>query len=735
MIRIYFLAFIFCISRIEAQSFHQAMVQAQINSEEQFNAFTGGLNNPQFWHADLNIDGIKDLIVFDREGNKILPFIHSNNTWLYAPKYAINFPEIQNWVVFYDYNKDGIEDFFTTNYDSLRVWKGYIDNDQLKFQLQIRDLLYQGNSGLLNIYISAVDIPAITDVDNDHDADILTFNIAGGYVEFFKNLSQENGYNNDSLIFIKQDRCWGKFYEGGLHLTNNLNITCPSLRDDEVLSNRHSGSTLLALDMDNDNDKELMLGDISFSNINMMYNGGTPTDAFITNQDTLFPSNTLPVNIYSFPAAFSIDADFDGINDLIVAPNARSLSINKNVVWFYKNVRTNENPKFEFQQNDYLVNKMIDFGTSAFPTVFDYNADGLMDIVVGNFGYQQGAGNFVSRIALLQNIGTAQSPKFALIDDNYLGLQSENFRSISPTFGDIDNDGDKDLIFGTDDGIIHFIPNVAGAGNTAVFGTRQSFYFNIDIGQVAAPQLFDIDNDSDLDLIIGERNGNVNFYRNNGNINSPNFTNTIDGITGENLPEDISIGNVNTTMVNYSTSFSHPYFYKENNVIKLLVGTELGGIWQYDNIEGNLATSFNKTTEKFENINEGFFTAPLAYDFDGDGLHELLVGNRRGGLAFYSRTLPTYNDVLSSINNNVKVEKFNVSIFPNPNNGTFNILFVEPNKYSIALYNSIGEIVHSYSNINQKIYKLDENKLSKGMYWLKIVNENNETIFRKIIIN
>ena len=36
------------------------------------------------------------------------------------------------------------------------------------------------------LYVSRVDIPAITDVDNDGDLDILTFQSLGGYIEFQK---------------------------------------------------------------------------------------------------------------------------------------------------------------------------------------------------------------------------------------------------------------------------------------------------------------------------------------------------------------------------------------------------------------------------------------------------------------------------------------------------------------------------------------------------------------------
>jgi len=36
--------------------------------------WAGGLNNPQFSNADLDHDGLQDLVVFDRTGNKLLTF-------------------------------------------------------------------------------------------------------------------------------------------------------------------------------------------------------------------------------------------------------------------------------------------------------------------------------------------------------------------------------------------------------------------------------------------------------------------------------------------------------------------------------------------------------------------------------------------------------------------------------------------------------------------------------------
>ena len=145
----------------------------------------------------------------------------------------------------------------------------------------------------------------------------------------------------DSLQFVLEDRCWGRFFESGISLEIDLS-TDPSVcsagfvtstpRSSEV----HSGSTVTTIDMDNDGDKEVILGDISFTNLNMLSNGGDASQAFMTAQDITFPRNTTPVDIPLFPAAYILDINNDGLKDLITAPNlGNDIGETANVGWYY----------------------------------------------------------------------------------------------------------------------------------------------------------------------------------------------------------------------------------------------------------------------------------------------------------------------------------------------------------------------------------------------------------------
>ena len=190
------------------------------------------------------------------------------------------------------------------------------------------------------------------------------------------------------------------------------------------------------------------------------------------NQNNNYPSNTEAVNLPIFPAAYLLDLDFDGKKDMIVSPASTNYIENYAVNWFYKNIGTNAVPVYQIQQKDFLVNDMIDLGTGANPTLVDVNGDGLLDLVVGNGSLFVPPSGHDSRLFLFQNVGTASTPIFRLVDDNWLNfkaLSSGDNYNFSPTFGDIDGDGDLDLLVGEESGTVFFVENKAGPTDLSIW--------------------------------------------------------------------------------------------------------------------------------------------------------------------------------------------------------------------------------------------------------------------------
>jgi len=219
----------------------------------------GGLNNPQFSAADLNKDGIEDLFVFDRKDNKVLTFLNGGtaNTidYTYAPEFQANFPDLDAWALLKDYNCDAVPDLFTSEDNWVRVFDGYYNTeDELSFEFVYDTLFYNDpydqQFPVSYLSIVPVDIPAIEDINNDGDIDILTFNLSGGYLEYFENQSQELGLGCDTMIFEIVSPCFGEFYESGIQQSVDLD-SCGVSLDSMVVSGfaersgMHPGSTTL----------------------------------------------------------------------------------------------------------------------------------------------------------------------------------------------------------------------------------------------------------------------------------------------------------------------------------------------------------------------------------------------------------------------------------------------------------------------------------------------------------
>jgi len=722
---------------LNAQSFERLYPEFIQNGTTLKEATVGGLSSPQFSEVDLNNDGIQDLYIYDKIGGLSLTYLNGGTPnqvdYRYAPEYETNFPDLVEWVLLRDYNGDGIQDVFayssTPGIPGVEVYTGFYDStNKIAFRQnnlvggQFNIIYYPGSSGNNNLYVSSVDYPAIDDIDGDGDLDIVTFNVAGGIVELYENQSIERGFGKDSLHYLLTDRCWGKFFESGINkevdLSSNPDECVLNFRPSEPRSGVHAGSTLLTLDMDNDGDKEVILGDISFTNLNLVVNGGTPENAFMTSQDVDFPSTNVPTDIPLFPAAFYLDVNNDGIKDLLTTPNlGNDIGETYQVAWFYENTGTNENPVFELRQKDLFTEDMIDYGTGAQPVFVDYNQDGLQDLVVGNKSFFVPGGNRNARVYLYENIGTATTPKYELKNDDLFGLNvfSQNAWRFTPTFGDLDGDGDLDALIGEEFGNLFYAENTAGEGQPFQFSAATFGYQNIDVGQSSRPQIIDMNRDGLPDLVIGERNGNLNYFENTGTTTTPIFSED---------PTNNFFGKVDAREINQVTGYTAPTVLEMDGNYQLLVGNETGKVLMYDNIEGNLDGTFTRINENLGNVKVGGQIHPTFADIDKDGFLEMAIGNFRGGLTFFKTNL---KEQLTNIENITNLSSF--TILPNPVDQILTLqLDDEVKPTQIRIFNTLGQLV-----VNQLFIKeLMVADLTKGIYVIELTT-NEGTIATKFI--
>ena len=90
----------------------------------------------------------------------------------------------------------------------------------------------------------------------------------------------------------------------------------------------------------------------------------------------------------------------------------------------------------------------------------------------------------------------------------------------------------------------------------------------------------------------------------------------------------------------------------------------------------------------------------------------------------------------SSLQANLSVNEVidnNIIIYPNPANSVINITSNNSDIHSFDLYNAIGELMLTKSELNSKTITINRNELKSGIYISKITDENGNSVVRNII--
>lgn len=332
------------------------------------NPWAGGINSVQFFPIDLDGDAREDLVVFDRSAQHLKTFLrNASGGFTYAPSFQNRFPLIENWMSLLDYDGDGDKDLFTSTPGGIQVYPNVGNN----FPKSLGTLKSTGLNGLINIYVSATDIPAISDIDGDGDLDVLAFESAGHFITYYE--------NTGDLKYVTKSQNWGNFY-----LNDCQDITF-GVVPESVLSTQstaavqHAGSTLALWDPDKNGIYDLIVGHVNCSSFLFMKNEGTRAKPKFRNADYNFPAGA-PHTVPSLASGSPIDLDGDGALDLIASSHLPDLNQALETASYYRS----ENGALVLKTKAFLQEEMIDVGDNASPVFFDVEGDGDLDLLIGS---------------------------------------------------------------------------------------------------------------------------------------------------------------------------------------------------------------------------------------------------------------------------------------------------------------------------------------------------------------
>ena len=687
-----------------AQEFKRSLngIPVRDSSGPLTNIFSGGHNNIEHQFVDIDGDGDLDLLYLDSDKSYGW---YKNIGDRFNPEYILSFDTIpglkfSDWFFLVDIDNDNDLDIFTGGAPALIQFRrntGTVNNPF--FELQIDTLHDNLNNPIFSEFGCN---PVFADIDADGDYDLLSGSSVGK-VTYFENIGNNQNFNYKFIT---------NFWQNILIIGGVLKPTL------------HGASSLDFADIDADGDYDLFWGDFFGRSIYFIQNNGTATTAVM---DTPYTFSTYPQNAdsvwtsgFNMPRLVDIDSDndFDLFVSVLYDPTVPQS------LMFYRNQGNNINPDFHLENNNFL--KTLDVGGKSSPVFVDIDADGDFDLFMGSEKFSGGSLHF------FENTGTNKNPSFLLVDSVYFGIEGD--LTITPSFGDLDGDGDYDLIIGEFLGRFSYYENT---GNSTfpdfhlVEELKDTSGNFINIGNYARPLLIDVDNDGDLDLVTGGFNGQIRLYRNIGTANNYIFARDTSYFSS------LDVGDNSVPfLIDYDDDGDYDLFTGSDSVS---VGN-IGNIFYYRNDGNNINPVWVLINPRFLNTTFGGYNVPFFVDIDNDTDMDLFIGNVKGGIYYFENKL-----ISSAETETQQPETFNLECYPNPFNSSVNLLINinRTEEVTISIYNILGERVTQFYNGNLKLGKnkftwdgknSSNNNLPSGIYFVVVKTFDNLKSIKLILL-
>lgn len=495
-------------------------------------------------------------------------------------------------------------------------------------------------------------------------------------------------------------------------------------------------------DVDNDGDLDLVVGFSEDGNVKVYYNTGNDSVAVFIEGSSLLLGD---VGLYAYPVF--CDPDNDGDYDILCGRDGYGF-------YYYKNNGSVASPNW--QRNDALFSGIGNDTYFNSPVIADLNGDGKPDLIYGN-----GSGPLI----YYTNSGTVTSPAWTKNTALFGGVLDVGGAS-SPVFIDLDNDGDLDLLTGTQMGDIKYYENIGTASGPAWKSTPGS-YAKLKHSIYGAASFGDANGDGRLDALVGDLSGNIYYHENSASgFSSSNYL-TIAALGGWATPRfidldrdgdlDIVAGNEDGYLFYYENlgTPTAPLWSEINNFFNgidfgynsvpafadidfdgdydLFVGLLTRKVRYFENHDGNWV----EDTSMVSGITGGQNTTPALADLDGDGDMDLVLGNYDGTFSYYENT----RDVVAVGEKPYLPENYTLYAYPNPFNPQTLLHFEIPvaGEVNISLYDLNGRhlrsLLQSYHEAGSHTLRLRATAdMPSGVYLIRLNVDGKMAAGNKVLL-
>ena len=574
--------------------------------------FLGGFNVPRPQLVDIDGDGDQDLFVQERN-DRLLFF--ERETTSQGDRYEWR-PErfrdlsVGEWYRFADVDGDGDADLLAEEpFSYVRLYRNTGSSVGPRFEL-VADTLRDSAGD--PIFSDRQNIPNAADLDCDGRLDLLIGRLAGTvtrYEAMGLTLSREEGFQHITdrfegieILGSPDALPGGDSPAGPVGVLDTPSGSRPTMR--------HGANTIALADIDGDGDLDLFWGDFFEAGLLFIENVGTCAQPNFRREAVPFPP-TDPLRTSGYNAATFGDLDGDGDLDLLVG--VLGGAYNPNTSTAENLLHLSQTPAgFRLETGQFI--SQIDVGSESVPSLVDLDADGDLDLLLANRIDPDDP--TTSRVLRFDNVGSPTRPAFQARGPLDIGGAYHNV----PAFGDLDDDGDLDIVLGTWLPELQYIQN-AGTATEPDFRLLDPEFVRLSRGSNATPTLGDVDLDGDLDLIVGESDGTLTLFENVGDRRTPDFQLADEALSG------IDIGRRAVPSLIDGDG---------DGDLDLVIGTEGNGIVYYENRGAADAVAFVEAESPFPSRSDlPNLSAPAFGDIDGDDDIDMVVGGVGGGAYFF----------------------------------------------------------------------------------------------------